>query len=203
MQTSVVYALAYMVCDCYNSMFQVRIVNSLYSLLTKNCVACLFVQICLKKKKGENIEIMLKLISLCSFCGNIIHDFHISSMRPWDLTNDKLQFESDFVITTWTKHRTPVVRTLSITSLEQNKAETTTTTGAVVRHASRQIQRPSVKRLKVVGEESGSSTAEVDQKHDSDSSEPALSKSFISFDSVNTGKCVFLTQVKVLSVQSM
>lgn len=100
-------------------------------------------------------------------------------MRPWDITNDRLQYETDFVITTWTKHRTPVVRTLSITSLEQNKTETPNGTTSVVRHASRQIQRPAVKRLKVVGEESGSSTAEVDQKHDSDSSEPALRKSVI------------------------
>lgn len=97
-------------------------------------------------------------------------------MRPWDLTNDKVQYESDFVITTWTKHRTPVVRTLSITSLEQNNCENANSSGSVGRHSSRQIQRPAVKRLKVVGEESGSSTAEIDQKHDSDSSEPPLRK---------------------------
>lgn len=93
-------------------------------------------------------------------------------MRPWDITNDKLQYESEYVISTWTKHRTPVVRTLSITSLEQVPDKSTTTV-PVTRHSSK-IQRPSMKRLKVVGEESGSSAAELDQKHDSDSSEPGI-----------------------------
>lgn len=109
-------------------------------------------------------------------------------MRPWDITNDKVQYESDFVITTWTKHRTPVVRTLSITSLEQNKAEAANGTTSVVRHASRQIQRPAVKRLKAVGEESGSSTAEVDQKLDSDSSEPGLRKCSVFRDCTKVSK---------------
>ena len=99
-------------------------------------------------------------------------------MRPWDLTNDKLQYESDYIITTWTKHRTPVVRTLSITSLEQ-KPETgkPVTVIPATRHSSRQLQRPTInKRLNIVGEESGSSTGEIDARHDSDSSEPNLSK---------------------------
>jgi len=101
--------------------------------------------------------------------------FSFLSMRPWDITNDKLQYESDFKVTTWTKHKTPVVRTLSITSLEQGKQEKTSKT-IVSRHGVRPIQRPSVKQLKVFGEESGSSCAELDQKQDSDSSEPPLSK---------------------------
>ena len=101
-------------------------------------------------------------------------------MRPWDLTNDKLQYESDYIVTTWTKHRTPVVRTLSITSLEQkpdNCKPVTVTNIPVQRHSTRQLSRQSInKRLNVVGEESGSSTGEIDAIHDSDSSEPNLSK---------------------------
>lgn len=94
-------------------------------------------------------------------------------MRPWDITNDKLQYEVDYVISTWTKHRMPVVRTLSITSLEQ-KPDKSSSSVPTIRHSTRQIQRPSMKRLKVLGEESGSSTAELDQKQDSDSSETGL-----------------------------
>ena len=88
-------------------------------------------------------------------------------MRPWDLTNDKEQYESDFIVTTWTKHRTPVVRTLSITSLEQ-KPDIQSVGITSGRHSTRQIQRTGVNRLNVVGEESGSSTAEVDPKLESD-----------------------------------
>ncbi|XP_069132132.1 oxysterol-binding protein-related protein 8-like isoform X1 [Argopecten irradians] len=85
-------------------------------------------------------------------------------MRPWDPSNDLLQYESNYCIQTWTRHKTPVVRTCSIASLEQTPVPTTG------RHAPC-IHRNSVKRLRIVGEESESSTPEIDTRHNSDSSD--------------------------------
>lgn len=88
-------------------------------------------------------------------------------MRPWDRSNDLLQYEQGYKIQTWTKHRTPVVRTCSITSLEQ-KPET---------YASRKIlsRNCSLKnKVLCAVEESESSTAEIENSRlDSDSSEPS------------------------------
>ncbi|XP_060596542.1 oxysterol-binding protein-related protein 8-like isoform X3 [Ruditapes philippinarum] len=125
-----------------------------------------------KERKAQLQQWIPKLFERDSISGDWIYK-HID-MRPWDITNDKHQYESEYLISTWTKHRTPVVRTLSITSLEQVPDKSSTTV-PVTRHPSK-IQRPSMKRLKVVGEESGSSAAELDQKHDSDSSEPGIRK---------------------------
>lgn len=87
-------------------------------------------------------------------------------MRPWDVSNDLLQYESDYKVQTWTRHRTPVVRTCSITSLEKQPENLNSS-----------IRNTSIRRLKVVGEESESSCPEVDARHDSDSSERPSNKS--------------------------
>lgn len=83
-------------------------------------------------------------------------------MRPWDVSNDLLQYESEYKIQTWTRHKTPVVRTCSITSLEKQPDN---------------IRNTSLRRLNVVGEESESSCPEVDPPRDSDSSERVPGKS--------------------------
>lgn len=127
-----------------------------------------------KERKAQMIEWTPNLFERDSITGDWMYK-HVD-MRPWDITNDRLQYESDYVIATWTRHRTPVVRALSITSLEQ-QPDPSNPTAALSRHSGRTIQRPVMKRLKVVGEESGSSAAEVDQKQDSDSSERGLLKS--------------------------
>ncbi|XP_052245165.1 oxysterol-binding protein-related protein 8-like isoform X3 [Dreissena polymorpha] len=127
-----------------------------------------------KERKAQMIDWCPKLFERDAITNDWIYK-HID-MRPWDITNDKLQYENEYKVTTWTIHRTPVVRTLSITSLEQNKSEMTNNSVPMTRHSVRQVQRPAVKRLNVVGEESGSSCAEHDPKLDSDSSEPALRK---------------------------
>ncbi|KAJ8298837.1 hypothetical protein KUTeg_022897 [Tegillarca granosa] len=88
-------------------------------------------------------------------------------MRPWDPMNDLVQYEYDYKIQTWTKHKTPIVRTLSITSLEQ---KSDLFQGKL--HCSSHIQRNSVKRLRMVGEESESSNPDQEHRHESDSSEP-------------------------------
>lgn len=129
-----------------------------------------------KERKMKMIDWIPRLFERDGITGEWVYKY--IDMRPWDLTNDKLQYESDYIITTWTKHRTPVVRTLSITSLEQKPESCKQTKSIPVqRHSTRQLQRPSInKRLNVVGEESGSSTGEIDARHDSDSSGSHLRK---------------------------
>ena len=87
-------------------------------------------------------------------------------MRPWDPSNDLLQYEYDYGIKTWTKHKTPVVRTCSIASLDQQPLTPSSTRMSA-------MKRASVKRLRIVGEEeeSESSSHELEIAQDSDSSE--------------------------------
>ena len=87
-------------------------------------------------------------------------------MRPWDVSNDLLQYESEYKIQTWTRHKTPVVRTCSITNLEKQPDNINSS-----------IRNTSLRRLNVVGEESESSCPEVDPPRDSDSSERVPGKS--------------------------
>ncbi|XP_067656218.1 oxysterol-binding protein-related protein 8-like isoform X1 [Haliotis asinina] len=83
-------------------------------------------------------------------------------MRPWDPSNDLVQYENDYIIQTHTRHRTPVVRTMSITSLEQ-KHENPLMLANIPR-----VQRSSMSRRR---DESGSSTPDPEHRHESDSSE--------------------------------
>ncbi|CAB3367713.1 Hypothetical predicted protein [Cloeon dipterum] len=45
-----------------------------------------------------------------------------SDLRPWDTRNDVFQYESDFVIQTKTRHKTPMIRTSSIVSVDPNSS---------------------------------------------------------------------------------
>lgn len=91
-------------------------------------------------------------------------------MRPWDPSNDLLQYESEFIVQTWTRHKTPVVRTCSITSLEQ-KQETKVYPTKVRKTNHKCIAHvPVTKCISLNGEESESSTPELDTRQDSDSS---------------------------------
>ncbi|XP_041365973.1 oxysterol-binding protein-related protein 8-like isoform X2 [Gigantopelta aegis] len=86
-------------------------------------------------------------------------------MRPWDPSNDVIQYEKDFVVRTHTRHKTPVVRTMSITSLHDIEGGVEAKTSSYLRS---QIRLPrgsiSSKRHRVI---SGSSSEHM---HDSDSS---------------------------------
>ena len=42
-----------------------------------------------------------------------------ADVRPWDQRNDVVQYESNFVIATKTRHRTPMIREASIVSVER------------------------------------------------------------------------------------
>ena len=77
------------------------------------------------------------------------------SLRPWDPMNDVIQYENDFIIQTKTRHRTPIVRTTSITNVEEPNRHT------VDRARVARIKRASIKHLArtaVVEHESGSSS---------------------------------------------
>jgi len=41
-----------------------------------------------------------------------------SDLRPWDTRNDLFQYECDYIIQTKTRHKTPMIRTSSIISVE-------------------------------------------------------------------------------------
>jgi len=86
--------------------------------------------------------------------------------------NDLLQYEQNQVIQTKTRHRTPMVRTMSITNVdEHNKAHKSALDRARV--SSMRLKRASMKHRTHVGRESGSSTPDADrcQQLASDSSD--------------------------------
>nr|XP_022335054.1 oxysterol-binding protein-related protein 8-like isoform X4 [Crassostrea virginica] len=118
-----------------------------------------------KERKAKMLEWVPRLFERDPLTGDWVYKF--VDMRPWDPSNDLLQYEQGYRIQTWTRHRTPVVRTCSITSLEQ-KPDTYPGRKIVSRNCSLKA-----KPLHVV-EESESSAAEVENSRlDSDSSEPS------------------------------
>lgn len=112
-----------------------------------------------KERKARLLEWVPALFERDVLTNDWVYKF--IDMRPWDVSNDLLQYEVDYRIQTWTKHRTPVVRTCSITSLEKQPDSLNSS-----------IRNTSIRRLKVVGEESESSECpEAELLQDSDSSE--------------------------------
>ncbi|XP_048731335.2 oxysterol-binding protein-related protein 8-like isoform X2 [Ostrea edulis] len=121
-----------------------------------------------KERKAKMLEWIPRLFERDPLTGDWMYKF--VDMRPWDSSNDLLQYEQGYKIQTWTRHRTPVVRTCSITSLEQ-KPDTYPVRKIVSRNCSLKN-----KTLHVV-EESESSTPEIENgRQDSDSSEPNKSR---------------------------
>ena len=57
---------------------------------------------------------------MCLSCLLNLSFYLIFSLRPWDGMNDLLQYEHDYMIQTKTRHRTPIVRTMSITNVEES-----------------------------------------------------------------------------------
>lgn len=56
-------------------------------------------------------------MSLCQSICLAINRCSISQ-RPWDPLNDLLQYEHDYIVQTKTRHRTPIVRTMSISNVD-------------------------------------------------------------------------------------
>ncbi|XP_050411094.1 oxysterol-binding protein-related protein 8 isoform X2 [Patella vulgata] len=114
-----------------------------------------------RERKAKMMEWVPKYFERDLLTGDWLYKY--VDLRPWDPINDLLQYEQEFVIQTHTRHKTPVVRTMSITSQEQEKKK-------VFRNvALARSQRCTGK----VRKESGSSTPDPELIHDSDSSETA------------------------------
>lgn len=69
----------------------------------------------------EGNKIKQNYQNLFAFLQNLISGAWVykhCDLRPWDPRNDLVQFESNYVISTKTRHRTPMIRTSSIVSVE-------------------------------------------------------------------------------------
>ena len=94
------------------------------------------------------------------------------SLRPWDPMNDLLQYEHDYVVQTKTRHRCPIVRTTSITNVDESSVGHKRQSSLDRVRAAR-IKRASMKHLHSSMErESGSSTPDGEVHH-TDSSDSA------------------------------
>ncbi|CAD5122142.1 DgyrCDS10592 [Dimorphilus gyrociliatus] len=72
-----------------------------------------------KERKAKNIAWVPKLFEKDCISQEWIYKY--ADLRPWDRLNDVVQFESNFKIQTKTKHRTRMVRTLSIARVDDDK----------------------------------------------------------------------------------
>ena len=112
-----------------------------------------------------------------------------ADVRPWDLRNDVIQYEKDFIILTKTRHRTPMIRAASIASVERQLAASVSASGVsegrkrlprsdrpetelVHRRMSRALHEPNA--LRQSGDGSISSSAEGDHMHSSEEDDERL-----------------------------
>ncbi|GAB1598485.1 Hypothetical predicted protein [Argonauta hians] len=102
-----------------------------------------------------------------------------ADMRPWDQCNDLLQYESDYIIKARTRHRTPMVRVRSLSSLDKKEEVKayTKSKNSVSRMkrpstlSQRSMSRGQSKTQCQTAGESGSSTPDVEVEiQDTDSS---------------------------------
>lgn len=90
--------------------------------------------------------------------------YKYADLRPWDPMNDLLQYEHDYIVTTKTRHRTPVVRTTSITNVDEPTGPLSRKSSIDTARVAR-IKRSSLKhiaKMAPVVQESGSSTPDPD-----------------------------------------
>ncbi|CAI9724578.1 Hypothetical predicted protein [Octopus vulgaris] len=122
-----------------------------------------------------------------------------ADMRPWDPCNDLLQYESEYVIKARTRHRTPMVRARSLSSLDK-KDECKNYSKSKL--CSNRMKRPSLNQ-RHMGEESGSSTPDLEiNRHDSDSSNSGhlrIRNALSSAKSSNLTDETFLKAIETLS----
>ena len=91
----------------------------------------------------------------------------VNSLRPWDPLNDLLQYEHDFIVQTKTRHRTPIVRTTSITNVDDQNTRSLNRQSSI---RAVRIKR-NMKQMRSVERESGSSTPDVELRNQSESSD--------------------------------
>ena len=105
-----------------------------------------------------------------------------ADVRPWDQRNDVVQYESNFVIATKTRHRTPMIREASIVSVErQSESIRQQLALSSPNGASRKSGEPNtngtggvaIRRIRNV-DGSISSSAEGDQLHSSEEDRPVV-----------------------------
>ncbi len=70
-----------------------------------------------RERKALGVEWTPKHFELNPATGQ--YEYRHADLRPWDPLNDLYQFEKDFVISTKTRHRTPMIRTQSIVSVSE------------------------------------------------------------------------------------
>ncbi|CAL1281157.1 unnamed protein product [Larinioides sclopetarius] len=130
--------------------------------------------------------------------------YKYADSRPWDPRTDVLQYECDFRIQTLTRHKPPTVRTGSIISVEDTpKVE-------LIRHLSvdHVLPRPAVCLLpkgrhakSIVSRGSGSSSANGEAFHGSDSSESDGPRK--NYHSAKCGTTLSILQQSLLTLEQL
>ncbi|ELT93091.1 hypothetical protein CAPTEDRAFT_166422 [Capitella teleta] len=69
-----------------------------------------------RERKAKMLEWMPRLFERNDLTGDWVYKF--ADQRPWDPLNDLLQYEHDYIVQTKTRHRTPIVRTMSISNVD-------------------------------------------------------------------------------------
>ncbi|XP_067937814.1 oxysterol-binding protein-related protein 8-like isoform X2 [Watersipora subatra] len=69
-----------------------------------------------KERKVTNAQYQPALFEMDELTGDWIYKY--SDLRPWDPVNDITQYEKDFMVLTSTKHKTPLVRQMSIVNID-------------------------------------------------------------------------------------
>ncbi|XP_070199099.1 oxysterol-binding protein-related protein 8-like isoform X4 [Littorina saxatilis] len=71
-----------------------------------------------RERKQSNVEWMPRYFEKDHLNGGWIYKY--ADDRPWDAVNDVYQYEKQFVVQTQTRHKTPHVRAMSLTSLNKS-----------------------------------------------------------------------------------
>jgi hypothetical protein len=131
-----------------------------------------------RERKAKLEEWVPKLFDRNEITGD--WEYKYKDLRPWDPMNDVVQFEHDYIIQTKTRHRTPIVRTVSITNVDESQRGVSRSNSRLDQVRMNRIKRASIKRLQNMGARgggSGSSTPDIDSLqgrgagHDSESTD--------------------------------
>ena len=74
-----------------------------------------------RSRKETDADVETKLFERDELLEEWVYKY--ADSRPWDPHNDLSVYENDFIVGTRTKHRTPVIRTTSLTCVVQKKRE--------------------------------------------------------------------------------
>lgn len=122
-----------------------------------------------KERKHSGIEWFPKHFEQDMITGQWL--YRHADLRPWDPRNDLLQYEFNFVIQTKTRHRTPMIRTASIVSVDPQVADSRSSI-TMLKTSKHQLSS----KVSAVDRNSGSSSPEYHS--DSSHSEPRNSQHY-------------------------